>query len=134
MYPNIPEGKKFCWNMPVNAAKCLSQLGTDATEAFEDIGHSSVARELLKDYIVGTLSSDGDIIIPLGKPLYTNHTLMWPLENQQPETFTSGLGVWLLFLQLSLWACTCAKKNKTFNGATLNALTLAGLPLPAPSH
>ena len=31
------------------------QAGKDATEAFEDVGHSSDARELLKDYVIGKL-------------------------------------------------------------------------------
>jgi len=30
-------------------------LGKDATEAFEDIGHSDEAREILEKYLVGTL-------------------------------------------------------------------------------
>ena len=29
--------------------------GGDATEAFEDVGHSTDARELMKDYLVGEL-------------------------------------------------------------------------------
>lgn len=30
-------------------------VGTDATEAFEDIGHSTDAREMLKTYLIGKL-------------------------------------------------------------------------------
>ena len=30
-----------------------SNLGTDCSEAFEDVGHSSDARDLLKDYYIG---------------------------------------------------------------------------------
>jgi len=33
----------------------LEQAGYDATESFEDIGHSSDARELMKQYKVGEL-------------------------------------------------------------------------------
>lgn len=29
--------------------------GRDATEAFEDVGHSNDARELMKDYLIGEL-------------------------------------------------------------------------------
>jgi cytochrome b involved in lipid metabolism len=35
--------------------KMLFILGRDATEPFEDVGHSQDARELMKDYIVGIL-------------------------------------------------------------------------------
>lgn len=30
-------------------------LGKDATESFEDIGHSDEAREILEKYLIGTL-------------------------------------------------------------------------------
>lgn len=33
----------------------LEQAGKEATEAFEDVGHSSDARELMKKYKVGEL-------------------------------------------------------------------------------
>lgn len=34
----------------------LETAGTDATEAFEDVGHSADARTLLADYLVGDLA------------------------------------------------------------------------------
>lgn len=33
----------------------MSREGKDATEAFEDIGHSDEAREILESYLVGEL-------------------------------------------------------------------------------
>jgi cytochrome b involved in lipid metabolism len=33
----------------------------DATEAFEDVGHSAGARELLQEYLVGDLTEKEDI-------------------------------------------------------------------------
>lgn len=33
----------------------FENAGTDATEAFEDVGHSTDAREMMKDYRIGTL-------------------------------------------------------------------------------
>jgi len=33
----------------------LFKKGTDATEVFEDIGHSEDAYAMLKDYLIGTL-------------------------------------------------------------------------------
>ncbi|KAA0723788.1 Cytochrome b5 [Triplophysa tibetana] len=36
----------------------LEQAGTDATESFEDVGHSTDAREMLQQYIVGELHMD----------------------------------------------------------------------------
>ena len=34
----------------------LIVLGKDASEAFEDVGHSSDARELLKDFYIGDIA------------------------------------------------------------------------------
>jgi len=31
-------------------------IGADSTDAFEDVGHSTDARELMKDYLVGELT------------------------------------------------------------------------------
>lgn len=31
----------------------FATLGGDATDAFEDVGHSTDARELMKDYLIG---------------------------------------------------------------------------------
>lgn len=33
----------------------LEQAGADATESFEDVGHSTDAREMLEQYLVGEL-------------------------------------------------------------------------------
>jgi len=35
--------------------KCYLFSGKDATESFEDVGHSTDARELMKDYYIGDL-------------------------------------------------------------------------------
>lgn len=34
-------------------------LGRDATEAFEDVGHSPDARELQQNYLIGELAAPG---------------------------------------------------------------------------
>ena len=33
----------------------MENSGTDATEAFEDVGHSTDAREMMKEYRIGKL-------------------------------------------------------------------------------
>ncbi|XP_048211182.1 cytochrome b5 type B isoform X2 [Perognathus longimembris pacificus] len=38
---------------PAGEELLLEQAGTDATESFEDIGHSPDAREMLKQYYIG---------------------------------------------------------------------------------
>jgi cytochrome b involved in lipid metabolism len=39
----------------------IENAGDDATEAFEDVGHSSDAREMLKDYLIGELAEVNDV-------------------------------------------------------------------------
>eukprot|EP00064_Thunnus_orientalis_P006561 superscaffoldBa00000688_g6579 len=38
----------------------LEQGGTDATESFEDVGHSTDAREMLEQYFIGELHMDAN--------------------------------------------------------------------------
>jgi hypothetical protein len=45
------EGEKENWKITFRS----SHLGNDATEAFEHLGHSDVAREMLKKYYIGEL-------------------------------------------------------------------------------
>ncbi|CAO0803568.1 unnamed protein product [Mucor circinelloides] len=49
---NITE---FVLEHPGGEEVLLDEAGKDATEAFEDIGHSDEAREILEKYLVGTL-------------------------------------------------------------------------------
>lgn len=36
----------------------IENAGTDSTESFEDVGHSSDAREMLEEYLIGELHDD----------------------------------------------------------------------------
>ncbi|KAK4508855.1 uncharacterized protein ATC70_013478 [Mucor velutinosus] len=49
---NITE---FVLEHPGGEEVLLDEAGKDATEAFEDIGHSDEAREILEKYLIGTL-------------------------------------------------------------------------------
>jgi len=46
---------KFLEEHPGGEEVLLEQAGDYATEPFEDVGHSTDARELMKDYIIGEL-------------------------------------------------------------------------------
>jgi cytochrome b involved in lipid metabolism len=54
--------------------------GTDATEAFEDIGHSDEARALLPDMLIGELEKDGVCVIVF-KSCFSRLKLKQPLPN-----------------------------------------------------
>uniref|UniRef100_G1N8Z8 Cytochrome b5 type B n=1 Tax=Meleagris gallopavo TaxID=9103 RepID=G1N8Z8_MELGA len=44
-----------CRRHPGGEEVLLEQAGRDATESFEDVGHSTDAREMLKQYYIGEL-------------------------------------------------------------------------------
>uniref|UniRef100_A0A0N4ZE64 (3R)-3-hydroxyacyl-CoA dehydrogenase n=1 Tax=Parastrongyloides trichosuri TaxID=131310 RepID=A0A0N4ZE64_PARTI len=49
---------KFLEEHPGGGEVILEQGGGDATEAFNDVGHSSDAKEMAKEYLIGTLPVD----------------------------------------------------------------------------
>lgn len=49
---------KFLDEHPGGEEVLLEQAGSDATEAFEDVGHSTDARDMLKQYYVGDMHED----------------------------------------------------------------------------
>lgn len=49
---------KFLDEHPGGEEILLEQTGTDASENFEDVGHSADAREMMKDYRIGELAEE----------------------------------------------------------------------------
>uniref|UniRef100_A0A0N5BVB7 Cytochrome b5 heme-binding domain-containing protein n=1 Tax=Strongyloides papillosus TaxID=174720 RepID=A0A0N5BVB7_STREA len=49
---------KFLDEHPGGGEVILDQAGKDATEAFNDVGHSSDAIEMAKDYLIGKIPTD----------------------------------------------------------------------------
>ncbi|XP_067652792.1 cytochrome b5-like isoform X1 [Haliotis asinina] len=49
---------KFLEEHPGGEEVLLEQAGDDASESFEDVGHSTDARELMKDYLIGNVHED----------------------------------------------------------------------------
>ncbi|XP_069777185.1 cytochrome b5 isoform X3 [Narcine bancroftii] len=49
---------KFLEEHPGGEEVLKEQAGDDATEAFEDVGHSTDAREMTKQYLIGELHPD----------------------------------------------------------------------------
>ncbi|XP_059379662.1 cytochrome b5-like [Carassius carassius] len=49
---------RFMEEHPGGEEVLLEQAGADATESFEDVGHSTDAREMLQQYYVGELHMD----------------------------------------------------------------------------
>lgn len=51
----------FCLQHPGGEEVLLEQAGADATESFEDVGHSTDAREMLEQYLIGELHMVGSV-------------------------------------------------------------------------
>jgi cytochrome b involved in lipid metabolism len=55
IHDKVYDGSKFVDEHPGGEEVMLDVAGQDATEAFEDVGHSDEARETLEKLLVGTL-------------------------------------------------------------------------------
>lgn len=55
IHNNVYDVTKFLNEHPGGEEVLLELAGKDATENFEDVGHSSDARELMKQYKIGVL-------------------------------------------------------------------------------
>lgn len=78
IHDNVYDVSKFLEEHPGGEEVLLEQSGRDATEAFEDVGHSQDARELMKDYKIGVLHEADR----KGKPVKENTTINAPTSNQ----------------------------------------------------
>jgi len=58
IHDRVYDVTKFLDEHPGGEEVLLEQAGVFATEAFEDVGHSTDARELMEDYYVGDLPED----------------------------------------------------------------------------
>ncbi|KAK0062690.1 cytochrome b5-like [Biomphalaria glabrata] len=87
---------KFLEEHPGGEEVLLEQAGGDATEAFEDVGHSTDARTLMNDYLVGDLHPDDR-----SKKTYATNT--GPTATDSPSSGSSWTG-WLLPVGVALAA------------------------------
>uniref|UniRef100_A0A1A7XNB4 Cytochrome b5 type B n=1 Tax=Iconisemion striatum TaxID=60296 RepID=A0A1A7XNB4_9TELE len=58
IHDKVYDISKFLEEHPGGEEVLLEQAGADATESFEDVGHSSDAREMLQQYYIGELHMD----------------------------------------------------------------------------
>nr|XP_046243139.1 cytochrome b5 isoform X2 [Scatophagus argus] len=58
IHDKVYDISKFLEEHPGGEEVLLEQAGADATESFEDVGHSTDAREMLQQYLIGELHMD----------------------------------------------------------------------------
>lgn len=74
---------KFLEDHPGGEEVLLEQAGKDSTEAFEDVGHSSDARILAEEYLIGELHPD-DRFVEEAPQFVTTHE-----SHDEPSTWTN---------------------------------------------
>jgi cytochrome b involved in lipid metabolism len=58
LHDNVYDVTAWLDGHPGGEEVLLEHAGKDATEDFEDLGHSSDARLMMKDYFIGELTDD----------------------------------------------------------------------------
>ncbi|XP_019629801.1 PREDICTED: cytochrome b5-like isoform X1 [Branchiostoma belcheri] len=58
IHDKVYDVTKFLEEHPGGEEVLLEQSGKDGTEAFEDVGHSEDARELMENYLIGELRDE----------------------------------------------------------------------------
>jgi len=87
---------KFLEEHPGGEEVLLEQAGKDSTEAFEDVGHSTDARELMRDYLVGVLPKEETKVLKEKNPA---NWVQYADKNQ-----SGSLSSWLLPMSLAFVA------------------------------
>ncbi|XP_013783374.1 cytochrome b5-like [Limulus polyphemus] len=64
IHHNVYDVSKFIEEHPGGEEILLEQGGKNATDAFEDVGHSSDARDLMKQYKIGELCEEDQKKVP----------------------------------------------------------------------
>ncbi|XP_067951157.1 cytochrome b5-like isoform X2 [Watersipora subatra] len=80
IHDKVYDVTKFLDEHPGGEEVLLEQAGQDSTESFEDVGHSTDARELMKDYYLGELHED-DRVAKTTPPLSTANPSSSPLSS-----------------------------------------------------
>ncbi|KAI5993645.1 cytochrome b5-like heme/steroid binding domain-containing protein [Pisolithus albus] len=79
IHEKVYDVTKFIDEHPGGDEVILSEAGKDATDAFEDVGHSDEARELLPGMLVGELDKESvSPIQPLSRGSF--HVAIWQLR------------------------------------------------------
>ncbi|KAI6152350.1 cytochrome b5-like heme/steroid binding domain-containing protein [Pisolithus tinctorius] len=68
VHEKVYDVTKFIDEHPGGDEVILTEAGKDATDAFEDVGHSDEARELLPGMLIGELDKDGLLKLKSPKP------------------------------------------------------------------
>jgi len=88
---------KFLEEHPGGEEVLLEQAGKDATENFEDVGHSTDARTMMKDYLVGEIIDEEKTNTP------EKRAKKWAGDSDDNDN-SSSWKTWLIPMALALTA------------------------------
>ncbi|KAK6185566.1 cytochrome b5 [Patella vulgata] len=95
IHDEVYDVTKFLEEHPGGEEVLLEQAGAEATEAFEDVGHSTDARELMKEHLIGKVHESQKST----KETKKNTGIITP-----DTSSSSGITSWLLPLGIAVAA------------------------------
>ncbi|XP_055708203.1 cytochrome b5-like [Phlebotomus papatasi] len=95
IHNSIYDVTEFLNEHPGGEEVLLEQAGREATEAFEDVGHSSDAREMMKKFKIG------EIVEAERKKIPEKSTQSW---NTEPKNEENSMKSWILPLLIGVVA------------------------------
>jgi len=95
IHGDVYDVTNFLEEHPGGEEVMLELAGKDGSESFEDVGHSSDARELMKDYLVGRLPEGERKVVPEKNPVN------WSKDR---EGETSSWSSWVIPMSLAFVA------------------------------
>ncbi|KAH7926778.1 cytochrome b5 [Leucogyrophana mollusca] len=93
LHEKVYDVTKFIDEHPGGDEVILAEAGKDATEAFEDVGHSDEARELLPAMLVGEFEKDGALKIKSVRPGNSNASVNSAVEQGSNMMYFVPLGL-----------------------------------------
>jgi len=98
IHNNVYDVTEFLNEHPGGEEVLLEQAGKEASEAFEDVGHSSDARELMKKYQIGELvEADRKQVNEKGSP-------KWNSASSDQQNNYSTIKSWIVPITLGIVA------------------------------
>uniref|UniRef100_A0AC35UEG7 Cytochrome b5 heme-binding domain-containing protein n=1 Tax=Rhabditophanes sp. KR3021 TaxID=114890 RepID=A0AC35UEG7_9BILA len=85
---------KFLDEHPGGCEVLLEHGGSDATEAFEDVGHSTDARKMVPDYKIGDIHEDEHIVYSTSKKPSP------PQSNESGSQSLTDYAIWAAMLAI----------------------------------
>lgn len=96
IHNNVYDLTEFLNEHPGGEEVLLEQAGRDASEAFEDVGHSTDARELMQKYKIG------EVVEHERKPVNEKTNINW--NTSQDDNNKSSISQWLVPIALGVIA------------------------------